>query len=222
MSRLAGLYHPGGAVRIGDDLIFVRPLRLKDLAALNAWLETRIPHPYEAIRTTVADLPPGDEQDRYLAKALEQAASWGPTIFGDGWVHLFTPEGIATFLLTVVSPALTRDRALDLALNTDLETFSAIRRYAFGYDPKSELESVWTACEPKSPRPPSETEDDGYAGLLLKLATDFGWTPAEVGELTLAQLKAICPDGTNSPISESVRLSRLERYEKGIGVTIDG
>lgn len=174
------------AVRFGGRRVLAGPLRLRQFAALQAWLRRAIPHPIEAARAELAEL---DGEARALrAGELIRAGVDHP-------VRLFTPDGDAALssppgraMLAVVALA-ESNPGVDVAGLADVasdDEWAALARVLYGTDPLGELLRI---ADP-GPADEGEPEPTNWGRIVADLA-DAGRDPGELAEWTLAQLAAV-------------------------------
>lgn len=181
-SLLRALPQPTLLRLCGEDY-HVSQLQVRDLAALQGFLEIQLPHPLEAIRDKLPGLPP-DERDRLLIRAYRAARSYPPLVFDGEFTRVFsTISGTAMFLglLLRKHQDVGVSRLLEVATTISPEEYTAVNRVAYAADPQDELERLM-ADEEDSVSPPR----DDWGAMIDELARSHGWTYDVIGDLVVS------------------------------------
>jgi len=204
----------------------VGPLRLRDLAALERWLALAAPDPLRDLPPREADPAPATRRRR-LAAARDAAASWPPRLGTPAAAELLeTGRGAVAYLWILLSrhQDLTVARARDLAGRLTAAEWAALDRIAWGEPP---LEAILREVDPEAFGGDPEAAPRDWGETIDRLARERGWTYAEVGELTLAQLA--CAERHGRPrqpggaIASAEDLAEhLERHRRRWGDAADG
>lgn len=174
---------------LGGVECLVGELTLSDVAAIQAWLTARTPDPLLALGSAATDEPPADRRRR-LIEAWHAARDW-PIRFGSSAArsYLTSPEGMGLILSLVLARYDRRnlDQVVTIAGAMNLAEWSALYRAAYATEP---WQALLAELDPDS-------QDDSPSRLMDwieafdELAKTYGWTPEQVGKLTLSQWRAI-------------------------------
>lgn len=177
-------------VRFGGRRVAAGPLRLRQLATLQAWLRDVVPHPLAApgARAELARLDPPGRAAR-AAELLREGARWPVRLFtAAADTFLDTPEGRAVLAEVGLAEHNPGVPAADLAARATEAEWVALARVLFVADP------VATLLRIADPGPDGDGDDgDGpvnWGRVLADLARD-GRSLADVAEWTLDQLAAV-------------------------------
>lgn len=174
-------------VSVGGRPLAVPPLRIRDLAALEAFSGWVVPPPPTE--------PPDGLDDwaraRWLAARYREAKQWPPAWDSAALAGLLeTAAGFAALLLVLLGPGrggtLTEEEALDLSARATGAERSAVRVAALGLTPADVLARL---LDPRSLAGDPVAERVTLAEAIDALAAERGWTYEQIGDLTLAQFR---------------------------------
>lgn len=184
-------------IEFGGKPIEVRALRLIDLARIQSWLDAPARTAGVADLTALESASPEDRRllaAKGLLRLDDLSAPFGSPKADD---RLRTPAG--ALLIAAMATDLPDSLLLELATNASADEFSELLRAAFGIEPRGVFERL-VADVPRENDENENDDDEGidWAGILRKLASEYGWTPTQIGALTLNEL-AIYLDGGADP-----------------------
>jgi hypothetical protein len=208
---LSNLWPSPERVSLDDgEALVVRPLTLRDLAALEAWALGRIrargETPGALIDQALALQEDPDARDALLRRAYDLAESEDATLAGLVDAELASPEGYAAWLrLAVQDPPLDGAGSAALVDRITVADWSRLYRAATRPDPLDEaaaaIDRAIGVTFPRAPHPGAPTDET--AKLALIVAERLGWTLDQIGDLTLGQWGAVlrCGDPSDHPIA---------------------
>ena len=201
MSDLTSVIPQPEFVGLGDRTFPVLPFRLADLARLQAFAASRLPHPFpEDARRAVADPgTPRPVRRRILREAFLAAQDWPPR-YGtpEADVAFLGEDGVLFFVavalhssgadvppeeLASIAPGITRGQLARLA------------SVAFATRIVEELNEL-VADELGEPSDPdADGEPANWGKSFAEVAEQTGWTFAEIAELRLPQWRELRSGG---------------------------
>lgn len=199
MASLADCLAVPRLLAFGGHSIEVRALQLIDLARIQFWLDG------PARSASVADLAAleaAEPSDRRLlaAKGLlrldDSSAPFGSTRADERF-----RSAAGVLLIAAIATDLPDTSLLELVDNASADEFAELLRAAFGIEPRAVFDRL-VAAGPNPERNENEEDDPDpdpidWAGILRKLASDYGWTPAQIGALTLTELATFLGSGAD-------------------------
>ena len=182
-------------VSLGGLTVMVMPLRLREFAQLQAWLNRVVPSPLEDARAAI-QASEGDDRRKLLADVFERSLTW-PVRYGSGLgSQLFGSQAGARFFLAVAMSRADRvfsqaelDAMLGKITPDEWRQLSAI---LFGSNPIDEVVRML------DPAPDVPSEDLNWAQAFAEVAESTGWTFEQLADLTLSQWIAIRSGGKPS------------------------
>jgi hypothetical protein len=205
-------------VRVAGCVLFAAQLRLRDLAALEAWAMTVTPCPTDGLGVDGPDFPPR------LAAAYDEARAWPPEIGSATVDELLsrTPEGRAMIVTLACRPWMTHELAAEVVGAMSDEDWHALRSVAMADDPSpfawiSAVVDQLAGVEPFEPRREGGTPSTWERVIIA--ACDGDPTRLEaIGDLTVGQWILFQTDGEpfarldplpeNAAVEERVQLAR--------------
>lgn len=170
----------------------IHPLRLRDLAQMEAWACDRRPSPLDEGRAALRSAPP-EKRPRMAAKLLDGVMATQFEIGSEGYeAEINTPDGILLFLSLVLrESSVTSDELAALAahLYANPDELEKVRAVAYGVDPVQYLVRVMEG----TPDQPSGLT--WGKALYAALREHPAWTPNDVGEMTLSQWVCVQSEG---------------------------
>lgn len=170
----------------------VRPLRLRDLAQIEAWVADRTPCPLDGGRAALRAADPS-RRPKLAARMLAGAEAAMPEMGSDAYEDAVnTPDGILLFLtLALRDSGVSGDELADLVVHLvqhpdDLER---LRSVAYGVNPVQYLVRI---MEGTQDMPGHRTWGETVMGLLKERPA---WTLGDVGDLTLSQWACVQSEG---------------------------
>jgi hypothetical protein len=175
--------------------VLARPLRLRQLAALQAWLNAALPDPSGPAASAIAAGGQDDEaRRRLLVGAYAEAEAWPVRVgspAGDFALDRWGRAAFLTIALAEHNPGLAGDDFGRLARSAEPGDWPALMRAAFGpFDPGQAIARMidpeaFTADDDRADREPPD-----WCALVVQVMHDAGWTFEQAGELTPGQLAA--------------------------------
>jgi len=192
---LTRLIPPSWPIRLGDTTYLVPPLRLRDIARLQAWLAVARPCPLEAARPGL-DSAEGEARRAMLVELYAACEAW-PIRYGsaEGAALLSTRAGAVAWLAVVLAraePTPTDDEVAALAGSLSPDEWRRLAAVALDSDPLDELVRMIDPPEAES----GEADDLNWGEAFSDVAESTGWTFDAIADLTLAQWVAIRTGGT--------------------------
>lgn len=187
---LASLCGTPRVVPIGGADYRVAPFRPLDLAALQAWIKDRVPHPLDALRPSLAGLDPAARRAA-LAEARRAATAWPPGADDEAGATLLLSdvEGLALFLVR----ALRRHRprvgllgALELEARLDEATFLRIVDRVYDRDGRA---------PDAAPRPGKGRVAVGWGEIFERVRKLTGWTYRTIARTPLPAIECVLTGG---------------------------
>ena len=172
----------------GGHRLLIRPLRLRQLAQLQAWLAASWPCPLDVASDEIARAE-GDARRRLLVATFEACESW-PILLGSALGdRLLDSDGGRVFVLTVataefngwLAPA---DLPAIAAAATDAE-WGRLLRACYGSGP---MGVVARLIDPLAFSRTANDEPTDWNLIIAEACGSHDWTPAEVAEMTPGQL----------------------------------
>lgn len=186
------------AVRAGGSVRLVHPLRLRDVARIEAFVRSRVPCPLDvALDEIAAKGLRGRARQRRLAEAYEACEAWPPR-FGDPAADavLDTADGIV-FLLALIADrsGWTRGDLEDLLGSIEPGDLARIRAAAFQADPIDRLTDLMGLRDPDPEPDAAPSEPANWGESFARAAELTGWTFDQIADLTLPQWRALRTGG---------------------------
>lgn len=236
MSDLTSVIPQPEFVGLGDRTFPVLPFRLADLARLQAFAASRLPHPFpEDARRAVADPgTPRPVRRKILRESFLAAQDWPPR-YG-------TPEADEAFVggdgvLFFVSVALRSSgvglpsaELEELAATITRAQLAALTSVAFAARAVDVLNAL-VADELGERREEGDDEPDNWGKAFVEVAEQTGWTFAEIAELRLPQWRELrsageskvrARDGSPEALIRRCRFFDGELDEEGEVARADG
>lgn len=188
-----------GAVRL------VWPLRLRDVATLQAWLRIAAPSP---LALALADIASGGlegkARHRRLREAYDLAEAWPPRYGSPEADRRFaTHEGICFFLSVVAERSRwTPDELAEVLAKITRDEYAALARSAFGPDPLDELGRLMGLYDEPEADEDAPRDDLNWAEAFAEAAEATGWTFDQVADLTVPQWVAFRSGGKPARAAE--------------------
>lgn len=212
----------------GGGAVTVRPLTLRDLAALESWAVARArargETPDRLLDEALAHQDDPARRDDLLRRAYDLADTGATALTALVDAELGTPEGYAAWLrLAVVDPPLDDGPSLDLARSITVADWARIHRAATRPDPLDEAAAaIDRAIGVTFPTPPGAARRDETAKLVMLMAERLGWTLDRFGDLTLAQWGLVLrrgePDAHPVAMPEVPPGVPLRRWEEAVAL----
>lgn len=189
-SRITQLIPTARTLTVGGREFQVREARLSDLAALQAWVDSKTPDPLDGVWDDAHDPEKADaRRDRALYDALGSAGDGPPEYASDeGRRLLCTPEGVGVFLFLALgrgNPDLTLADVADVAGAMTGREYAAVRRAFYGVDPLREIERILTDHVPRAEGGRSVS----WGEAVDEVARCYHWTYQYVYSLTLTEFR---------------------------------
>lgn len=181
------------AVRLGGKTFLVLPLRIRDLAVFQEWLNAQVPSPFELRVAELDQLEPGSEAEEALLGELYEAQESWPVQFGspEGEALLGTTEGVVFQLLVILGRCqpFSEADARELVAVLEPGEWGRLQRLVFGLDGLGLLER---RISPGAFGGPQELS---WCEWLVGVCKSSGLSLWELGEWSLPQLNAFLGDG---------------------------
>jgi hypothetical protein len=205
-------------LRLGGRDWEVIQFQLKDLAALQGFIEQCVPHPLRELPPAWLDADP-DSRPARLRAAYEEAGRWPPR-FGtpEGGRLLATPEGTLFFALLALRkcrPETSVGEVVEAVAAASPPELGGVSRAVYGVSP-------WRAVADEI-----DPDDEGPARLcdwaraFYTFAERYGWTPQQVGELYLGQWRVLASEGRGEARGKILRGESLRaaaaRWREALG-----
>lgn len=170
----------------------VSPLRLKDLAQIEAWAIDQQPDPLDEGRQLLRDTEP-EKRPRMAARLLDKVEADRPTMGSDAYENaLRTPQGILLFTeLALRESSVDSDDLLALVghLITNPLDLERLEAKAYGVNP---IQFLLRIIEGPGPDGPKRT----WGEIIIDALADHpAWTMDTVGDMTLSQWLCYQSDG---------------------------
>jgi hypothetical protein len=194
------------AIPLGGSVRVVAELRLRDLAALQAWLEDAEPDPLEDFPALGEDPDPATRPAR-LHAAWEAAGTWPARLGTDRGGDLLASPGGRAYLLSLClarggDPCPGLAESLLLLDGITPTQWGRLIRIAYGVTPRE-----WIAAELAPDRSPPKPVD--YAKAFDQLLEYRGLTYDQAADLTLSQWRLVCSGG--KPAEKTAEYATLMR-----------
>ena len=192
MSHFDSPAAPPIPVMIGGREYLFTPLRFRDHAEAARRLRQDWPSPHEVLQRMGPGLPP--DVQRQLLEVVYREQRRGETVeLSDVLRWYRTPEGSLFhkwLLLRTAHPELTLEDVDELLTQAALET-----------DPPALQQTAETDGLPEGwlQSDPCLLEKIPWTQLFARLARQYGWTPAEMQQMTIGQLIQFLPENENLP-----------------------
>jgi hypothetical protein len=171
------------------------PIRLKDLALLQAYARDAGPCPLDEVRSLIAATPEGSEASRRLLRDTYKACkNWPPRLGSDEGHAIFSTEDGFRYWIAIVlgpdNPGI-EHHIDELAETMTVGQYQTLLRIAYGSAPLDELSRIIT------PDSFPEKPDDftNWGKVIRNLIVETGWTFEECGEVRMTQLAAFQSNG---------------------------
>lgn len=187
------------AVDVGGTRRLVWPLRLRDVAALQAFVRARCPSPLDSALDEIASAGlTGRARQRRLAEAYEACEVWPPRYGSpEAAEHLDSEAGILFFLSVVADRSgWTREDLDHVLASIGPGDYRRIQAAAFQADPLDRLSGLmglYDQADDEAPR-----KDLNWGEAFREAAELTGWTFDQLGDLTISQWVAFRTGGASS------------------------
>lgn len=207
---LSSLWPTPECVPLDDGgTLTVRPLTLRDLAALESWAVARVrargETPGALIDQARALIDDPGQRDALLRRAYDLAESGEDALKAAIDAELSTIDGYAAWLrLAVVEPQLDGESAVELMERVTIADWSRLYRACTRPDPLDEAAAaIDRAIGVTFPSSPFECHKDVTSKLVMMMAERLGWTLDQIGDLTLAAWDVVlrCGEPSDHPIA---------------------
>jgi hypothetical protein len=218
MDGLGRLTAAACTFRAGGRTYRLAPLTLADYGEIEKRIVASRPDPLEAVRARLAGRPE-DERREELGRALDQLCSMRRVTLGDLDRWWQTSDGLCYrlwLMLRKEQPAMTLEAAAGVLRRTDAAGRAEIARRMADCQ-------GWPDPWPPVPAARASEADETaipWVRWAMALSRAYGWSPAEIGRLTVAQVCIYLGRQTESaspqrmPLGEGVALCRRRREER--------
>ena len=199
-------------VTLGGRRYLALPLRVKHLAAIEAFIAANVPNPAERYREAIAAAE-GDERAILAAQAFLRAEDWPPKPSSpEGEAVINTVHGFRVLLRHTVEQCEPLDEAELLAIfeGTTPAEYQALCSFAYGVATLDELSLVIEP--PEGPGPPPRS----WGEILYDMCEGRPADLLAVGEMFVTQVSLLMSegkagDGTPANSGRGGRAQRVER-----------
>jgi hypothetical protein len=222
MDGLSRLTAAACTFRAGGRTYRLAPLTLADYGEIENRIVASRPDPLRGVRARLAGRP-ADERREELGRALDQLCAMRRVTLGDLDRWWQTPDGLCYrfwLMLRKEQPGMTLEAAAAVLRRTDVAGRAEIMRRMVDCH-------GWPDPWPAAPATAGNEEDEAavpWVRWAVALGRAYGWSPAEIGRLTVAQVciylgrrrESVSPERMSLSEGEALCRRRLDERRRWI------